>query len=662
MCGYVGFWSKQAYEDRIVLGAIGARMANAISHRGPDDSDVAVEPNGLTLAHRRLAVVDLSPAGHQPMVSGSGRFLIAFNGEIYNFKDLKKLLEAVGFSVWRGSSDTEVLLCAIEHWGFLGALQRISGMYSFALWDRAEKTLRLARDRLGEKPLYFGWQRGTFLFGSDLAAFEMNPDFEGRICRHAISSLLQNANVSAPLSIYEGIEKLPPGCYVELTSDAFSRRQFPKPVPYWSYLKSAHAGTANLAQGSAAELSDEIERKLKGVIKRQMVADVPVGAFLSGGIDSSTVVALAQTVSNVRVKTFTIGFGEAAYNEAEDARRVAEHLQTDHTEIVVSDRDAQDLIPSIPFAYSEPFADSSQIPTMLVSRLARGSVTVALSGDGGDEIFAGYNRYLAAEKLWAKIHPWPAAVRKTTSRALLALTPGQIDRVYGVASTLLPKSLRFRGFGDKVHKFARAMNASTPQELHRKVSTFMEPDDSLVLPLMTPGGSQVMCANWPPSNDVSSFVPWMMVQDAIQYLPDDILVKVDRAAMFYSLETRVPFLDHELIEAAWRLPQNLKIRNGQSKWVLRHILAKHVPRQLFDRPKMGFGVPLEQWLRGPLREWAADLLSRDTLAHDGYFDVARVQTLWADHLSGRRNLQHHLWPVLMFQQWKQSRMNVAVTN
>ena len=637
MCGLAGVLTNGRQLDAGLL----VRMGNAIAHRGPDDAGEWLDPAaGIGLAHRRLSIVDLSPAGHQPMFSPSGRFVIAFNGEIYNHLDLRASLPAVA---WRGHSDTETLLAAFDALGVEATLARTVGMFAFALWDRNHRSLVLARDRLGEKPLYYGWQGDAFLFGSELKALKQHPAFKGVINRDALTKLLRHNYVPAPDSIYQGIHKLPPGTLLRTRAgrDAV-------PVPYWSIKDAAAAGEAAPLGGSEGEIIDALEAQLRESIRMQMAADVPLGAFLSGGVDSSTVVALMQAQSARPVKTFTIGFDEAGYNEATHAKAVARHLGTDHTELYVSAAEAQAVIPLLPTLYDEPFSDSSQIPTFLVSRMARRQVTVSLSGDGGDELFGGYNRYFMASALWRKVQYAPRPLRQMVAAAMDAIPARFWDGLYGSVARLLPPRLRTVQAGDKVHKLAQVLGANGPQDIYaRLISHWKTPADIVI------GGAESGSAG----NDatlwqaVKAFEHQMMLLDTASYLPDDILTKVDRAAMGVSLETRVPLLDHRLVELAWRLPLSMKIRNGQGKWALRQVLYRHVPADLIDRPKMGFGIPIDSWLRGPLREWAEALLDEARLRREGYFNPQPIRALWHEHLTGRNNWQYYLWDVLMFQAW-----------
>ncbi len=618
-------------------------MADALAHRGPDDRGVWGDADaGLAFGHRRLAVIDLSPLGHQPMVSASGRTVIAYNGEVYNFQDLRRELEAAGVR-FRGTSDTEVILEACERWGVTAAVGRLIGMFAFALWDRPGRTLFLVRDRLGIKPLYWGEAGAALVFGSELKALTRHPDFTPEIDRAALRTFLRYGYVPAPRAIYRRVQKLTPGTILSLRAG-----EPPKEFRYWSLAEAAAAGRSNLLDTTDREAADQLEALLRDAVGRRMIADVPLGAFLSGGVDSSTVVALMQAESSRPVRSFSIGFHEPGYNEADRAKAVAGHLGTDHTELYVTAADARAVIPRLPDVYDEPFADSSQIPTCLVAAMTREHVTVCLSGDGGDELFAGYNRHRWAASLGGPVGRLPGWARRAAAGSIGLLSPTAWTR----ALSVVPGGLVPPQAGDKLHKLA-AVLAAEPGALHRTLLSHWPDPAALV------GGDTAAPGDWSPETDeqddfvaqMSDPVARLQYLDARTYLPDDILTKVDRATMAVSLEARVPLIDHRIVEFAWQLPRRLTIRNGETKWLLRRVLDRHVPRALTERPKMGFAVPLDAWLRGPLRAWAESLLAGDRLSADGFLEPLPIRNAWAEHLSGRRNLQQPLWCVLMFQAW-----------
>jgi len=645
MCGIAGFWRGSAYKNTNWLEETASNMVNTLIQRGPDDSGTWVDSEvGLAFGHRRLSIIDVSDAGHQPMISEDGRYVITYNGEIYNFRELRRQLEKLGYQ-FRTRSDTEVMLVSFMEWGVNSSLDRFNGMFAFALWDRKNRYLWLARDRIGEKPLYYGMQNGTFFFSSELKAICAHPEFIPRIDRDALVSYMRLSYIPAPHSIYKGVKKLLPGHLLCLKSPV-SEVDIPK--SYWSLEDAYQIGMRERFQGSEDEAADELELKLKKTVKSRMVSDVPLGAFLSGGIDSSTVVALMQSQIDLPVNTFTIGFQEQEFNEAVHAKKVAEYLGTNHTEMYLSPQEAMDVIPSLTAMYDEPFADSSQIPTHLISQLARQHVTVALSGDGGDELFAGYNRYIQAEKHWRFISAIPIRYRKLFSTSMMSIRGDSIDKLYKRFEFLLPMGLRISLPAEKYQKAAHVFSMSGINEVYKRlVSIIYRPERYLCL------GTEPISllddlALW---NNNTDFISDMQKLDLLTYLPDDLLAKVDRASMAVSLETRVPFLDHNIVEFVMSLPMEFKLKNNKGKHLLRKVLYKYVPKEIMERPKMGFTIPIGEWLRGPLKDWATDLIEPSRLKNDGYFDPNPVHQLWNGHLDGHTNWGHQLWNVLMLQSW-----------
>ena len=629
MCGLSGFLDSNLGRDgEAVLHAMGNRLA----HRGPDDSGVWLDGEaGIGFSHRRLAIVDLSAAGHQPMRSVRGRFTLVWNGEIYNHQALRRVLESEGEAPhWRGHSDTETLLACFESWGVVETLKQAVGMFAIALWDAEEKKLLLARDRLGEKPLYYGWSKDAFLFGSELKALKAHPRFTADINRWALGDLLRRQYIGGPASIYQGIAKLQPGAVLTVS---LTERE-PVITPFWSVAEAASIGKATPFSGSDLEAVDALEMLLSDSISLQMMADVPVGAFLSGGIDSSVIVALMQKQATRPIRTFTIGFEEDAFNEAPFAAEVARHIGTDHTEMQISSRDALDVIPLLPTLYDEPLADISQVPTYLVSKLARSQVTVSLSGDAGDELFGGYNTYGMAEKFFALNKALPLPLRKMLGFGMNTVAP--IAGLTGQSA--LARRMRLA---------AGVVSASTPQAMVERLLGHWSGQSVPVLGVDGEAGSTPEAFETLPLSDIER----MIARDMTAYLPDDILAKVDRASMGVSLESRVPMLDHRLVEFALTLPMHLRRREGVGKWILREVLYRHVPRAMVERPKKGFGVPLAAWLRGPLRDWASDLLDPVALRRDGLFDDRAISEAWSDHVTGRRDRHNDLWPVLVATQW-----------
>ena len=647
MCGIAGFYNPAGFHSGWAEQCAGA-MATVIAHRGPDDSGEWIDGEaGIALSHCRLSILDLSPAGHQPMVSASGRYVLIFNGEIYNHMELRA--ELVN-QLWRGHSDTETLLAAIERWGLEPSLRKSVGMFALGLWDRHTRVLTLARDRMGEKPLYYGWQGCTFLFGSELKALRCHPEFRREIDRNAISLFLSYGYIPAPHSIYQGIHKLIPGTILRM-SDFAQRWSLPQPEPYWSLTEAVVAGQADPFRSSEDDAILELETRLSEAICHQMVADVPLGAFLSGGIDSSTVVALMQAQSTRPVKTFTIGFVEQGYNEAEHAKKVAKHLGTEHTELYVTSREAMDVIAKLPMLYDEPFGDASAIPTFLVSQLARQHVTVSLSGDGGDELFGGYGHYFQYPLLWQRLNRLPTFVWRNIA-ALAAIAPVKLMNALGEPLLALRGRAATIPIGVRLRQVASAMSYGSDDDFVQAMRAELIGVGEVIAKNGEASGSVDRGDGHPGPLPSAHLSERMMHHDAMRYLPDDILVKVDRAAMSVSLETRVPLLDHRVVEFAARLPLGLKIRNGSGKWVLRQVLYRHVPQALVERPKKGFGVPTDSWVReGQVRQWAEALLDRQRLNQEGFLKPDVIQSRWKEHLSGRYNWQGMLWRILMFQAW-----------
>ncbi len=646
MCGFVGYWKNSEYFDRSVI----EKMTDQIQHRGPDDAGYWLDERvGLALGHRRLSILELSTAGNQPMSSPCGRFFLVFNGEIYNHVILRQKLEEQGNRIrWRGCSDTETLLMCFSAWGLKKTLHEIVGMFAFALWDMKERKLLLARDRLGEKPVYYGWHGKTFIFGSELKALKAHPDFHAEVDRDSLALFLRHNCIPAPYSIYKNTYKLRPGTYLVLSTNEKKPSGGGQIETYWRFDDIVFQGLNNQFDGTADEAVDSVEQQLLRTVQLQMLSDVPLGAFLSGGIDSSTIVALMQTLSDRPVKTFTIGFKEDGFDEAVHARAIAKHLRTDHTELYLGPEDMLSVVPRLPTIYCEPFSDSSQIPTFLVSKLAHQHVKVVLSGDGGDELFGGYNRHHRACNVWRRAQMLPRYARRGIACGIEAFSPAQWDKLYGCAEKLIPKSMRIAAAGNKLHKLAGVLESKDEKAFYRRLTSHWNEPTAVALNSREPITLFTDTLNYPAKDSIEH---WMMAMDTQTYLPDDILVKIDRAAMANNLETRVPFLDHRVVELAWRMPLSYKIRQGQSKWLLRRVISRYIPNSLMDRPKQGFGSPIASWLRGPLRDWAEELLDEKRLLGEGYFDPAPIRNLWNDHLKGKRNWQYHLWDVLMFQAW-----------
>jgi asparagine synthase (glutamine-hydrolysing) len=639
MCGIAGFVGAAP----AVAGngdAIAEQMAASLAHRGPDDQGVWHDAEIATaLVHRRLSIIDLSPAGHQPMISADGRFVISYNGEVYSYQPIGAELAARG-SKFRGHSDTEVILESFALNGIEPTLKRMIGMFAIALWDRRERTLTLMRDRLGIKPLYWAKFGKLFLFGSELKALRAHPGWTPRIDRSAVAAFMRHNCIPAPHTIYENVHKLEPGSILTLPWQGE-----PQVSRFWDARAVARDGMLRPLEGDDAELTEQLETLLQDAVGRRMIADVPLGAFLSGGVDSSAVVALMQAARSGKVKTFSIGFDIPGFDEAPHAAAVARHLQTEHTELTATTAEAREVIPRLAEWYDEPFADSSQIPTYLVAAMTRRHVTVALSGDGGDELFAGYNRYRLAQQSWRALSLLPRPLRKAAAAALTAASP---DRWTSLLAAL-PSRLRVPQAGDKLHKAASVLRLDDPDAVYRRLVSHWEPAE-----IMPQGREPESVLDDPAlATEFPDPLARMQFLDLVTYLPDDILTKVDRASMAVALEARVPLLDHRVVEFSWRLPRQAKIRGNTGKWLLRQVLYRHVPPALIERPKMGFAIPLGEWLRGPLRDWAEALLDERRLRDAGLLDAALVRRFWHEHIGGRRNWEHLLWDVLMLEAWRE---------
>lgn len=645
MCGIVGILSKKLGEQ---LPIRVFKMTKALLHRGPDDEGIWVDDHsgiGVGLGHRRLSIIDVTAEGHQPMHSVSGRYVLIFNGEIYNFKQLIFELDRHKLAPrWRGHSDTEVLLACIEVWGVKVTLQKLVGMFAIALWDKSSGTLSLARDRLGEKPLYYGVVNGDFIFASELKAICAGSNSRLEISRASLAEFMRFGYVPAPMSIYAAVSKLLPG-HLLVVNSAFN---IIDASSFWALADPDQFSLREqLASCSDLELVDRTHNQLQNAVRLQMTSDVPIGAFLSGGVDSSTVVALMQSQSAQRIRTYTIGFEEESFNEAPYAKAVARHLDTDHTEMFVNAKLAADIIPELPLIYDEPFADSSQIPTALVSRLTRQHVTVSLSGDGGDELFAGYPRYQIIAALWKRVSSQPLALRKSASVMLRALSPQGWDRLLSV----LPSTQRQRVNGRRIHRLSQLLTSDSLGEMYVRLMSQWQPEDSVVRGC---DKQEVLSVPWVKNQDhIEAMRRW----DVAQYLPDDLLVKVDRATMNASLESRAPLLDHRVVELAFALPHRVLVRDGVGKWILRQVLDRYVPRQLIERPKTGFSIPVAAWIRGPLRPWAESLLDPQELVNQGYLDARKVFEMWNQHIIGSHDRSLYLWNVLMFQAWLAAQKN-----
>jgi asparagine synthase (glutamine-hydrolysing) len=643
MCGIVGVVALDQPEASTWLAGAVRRMTGRLRHRGPDAEGVWIdEAGGVALGHRRLSVIDLSPTGNQPMHSTDGSRILVFNGEIYNHETLRHELTADGRR-FRGHSDTEVLLTGIETWGLQETLKKANGMFALAVWNRASHSLTLARDRLGQKPLYYGYISGSFVFTSELKALTEHPHFLRRMDRESLALFLRHGYVPDPWCIWEGLWKLSPGTFLELRRSELCTQTTPIPKVYWSLRDVVEAGkSAHI--GNASEAIDGLDRLLAAAVQDCMVSDVPVGAFLSGGIDSSTIVALMQARSSVPIPTFTVGFQESAFDEANHARAIANYLGTSHNEFYVTEAEALAVIPALPTLYDEPFADPSQIPTYLMAAMARSHATVCLSGDGGDELFGGYNRYLWGRRISGAMRFLPPFIRAGVAALVQDIGIQRWDSL----GALLPAGVRPRQIGEKAFKLANAITAANPNLAYFELTSIWSPPSTVLLQDVEPGTSLSDPARWP---DAASFVETMMLLDAETYLPGDILTKVDRATMGVGLEARIPLLDHRVVEFAWRLPLHLRIKHGMGKWLLRQVLYRYIPSSFIDRPKTGFTVPIGEWLRGDLYEWAAALLEPGRLLREGYLDPDVVASMWDRHLNGTENSQYQLWNLLMFQAW-----------
>jgi asparagine synthase (glutamine-hydrolysing) len=648
VCGLAGFLDNSISHSRLELLEQAERMTQTLIHRGPDDGGAWADPAaGVALGFRRLSIIDLSPAGHQPMESASGRYVIVYNGEVYNAPALRAELCAEGIAPpFRGHSDTESMLACVEAWGLQRSLSRFIGMFAIALWDRQERRLTLVRDRFGVKPLLYGRFGQSLLFGSELRALRAHPAFRAEVSRDSLALLLRHNCVPGPRSIYQGVSKLPPGTFLTVEAGA---DEVPAPTPYWSAREEALRGIDAPFRGSEPEALDQLDALLRDAVALRMVSDVPLGVFLSGGVDSSLVTALMQAQSGRPVRTFNIGFEQGGYDESMHARDVAAHLGTDHTKLTVTPAEALEVVPRLGSLYDEPFADSSQIPTYLVSQMARRHVTVSLSGDGGDELFGGYNRYFQGPAVWRRLRRTPHSLRGAAGALLAGVGPGTWDALFRTAGPVLPRRLRFSQPGEKMAKLAGLLPAESADAMYcRLVSHWTDPA-SVVVGASDPLECDIMQVAR--QSGIEEMTGRMMYLDTISYLPDDILVKVDRASMAVSLEAREPLLDHRLFELAWRLPLALKVRGGTGKWAPRRVLDRYVPATLIDRPKQGFAVPLAEWLRGPLRDWAEALLGESRLRSEGFFRPGPIRRTWAAHLSGARDHHHELWDALMFQAW-----------
>ncbi len=637
MCGILGVWAKNLSDISNIR-----EMRRQIEYRGPDSSgEFFDENNGLVLSHVRLSILDLTSAGSQPMVSNCGNYILIFNGEIYNHLKLREIIKENGFDYkWNGSSDTETLLVCIKFWGIEKTLSKISGMFAFAFWDKSNKKLFLARDRIGEKPLFYGKIDGAFVFASELKALCAHPRWRGDIDRDALAQYIRHGYIHDPHCIYKNFYKLSPGYFIEIDDKEVARIS-----QYWSLKKSIPQNRKDVPY---PQFLEELEHKITLSLQEQSRADVPLGAFLSGGIDSSLLVALMQKNSSKNIKTFTIGYESENYNEANHARKVAKYLGTEHVDLLVNADDALSVIPDLPKIWDEPFADSSQIPTLLVSKLARESVKVAISGDGGDEIFCGYNRYKIGYGIYRSTKYLPSWMVSRFSKKLQSFKSGKIERLV----SKFPQKYRYKVLSDRLVKLGHVLEHTQDIDYYKSlVSVYPNPQE-IVRDCKEKESLLANSDKWP---NLSDFREMMMYLDTMTYLPGDILTKTDRASMSVGLELRAPFLSHEIIEYAWQMPLSYKLQRGQTKAPLRDILYTIVPKEIVDRPKMGFGVPIEDWLNGPLRDWVEDLLDYDRLENEGFFHAKQVRKMWEHQLSGERRWHHQIWALLMFQSWLDSK-------
>ena len=641
MCGFAGLLSlkKNVQQEHLLL------MKEAISHRGPDSNGIWIhEQNIVGFCHNRLSIIDITNGGAQPMKSHNDRYIISYNGEIYNHLDLRLELLKIDENIkFKSNSDTETLLVCFEVWGIEKSISKTVGMFAFSVWDLVEDTLYLVRDRMGEKPLYYGWQDDYFFFGSELKSLKCHPNFKSIIDNNALGMFFRYSYVPAPYSIYKGIKKLIPGTILKVNSSGESDT-----IVYWDMDNVISNGIQKQFNGNDNDAISELDIRLNQTILSQQISDVPIGTFLSGGIDSTLISAIMQSQSNRSINTFTIGFADKKYNEANFSLEISKYLNTNHHELYLSGNDIVSAVPKITKIYDEPFADSSQLPSYFVCELAKQNVTVTLSGDGGDEIFGGYNRYIQA----VKFSNLPSITKKLMVKILNQFSPLQIDVIYDLLKPLLPNSIRSSNPGNHYSKILKLLSQETNWDIYQCLVSICRSPNKLMKKSFEEDGLN----NYTKYifNNSRGFESQMMQSDALTYLSDDILCKVDRASMSVSLESRVPFLDHRIVEFSTTLPLNMKIRNGKGKWILRKLLEKYVPNQLLDRPKMGFGLPLDIWLRSSLKEYADTMLCQKKLIEDEFLDQKKITKIWEEHLSGKKNHQHVLWNVIMYQSWKET--------